>query len=123
MKNLSLELKNKNQLGSVILEKMQLLDNINTLSEEVDNLSAKNNILIDMIKCRENPRELSKIKKEIFVLQSENKAIKDILTNKNKDKTFDHDENRELTTHRIFSCLSRNEEEGFTVNLANNYKR
>ena len=123
LKNISGELKSQSELGSIILDKMQLLDNINTLSEEVDNISAKNNILIDMIKCRENPRELSKVKKEIFVLESENKTMKDRLTNQAKDKTFVQDINREFRTDRFFSCLSRNEEDGFTVNLANNFKR
>jgi hypothetical protein len=100
---------------------MQLLDNINTLSEEVDNLSAKNNILLDMIKCRDNPRELSKIKKEIFSLQNENNSLKDKLSTQYKEKIFINASNREYRGDKIFSCFSKIEEDGYTVNLANSH--
>jgi len=122
LKNKSGELKNQNELGSIILDKMQLLDNINTLSEEVDNLSAKNNILLDIVKCRDNPKELSKIKKEIFSFQSENNLLKEKLSSQFKEKIFLNASNREYRHDKLFSCFSKNEEDGYTVNLANSRK-
>lgn len=78
--------------------------------------------MIDIIKCRDNPRDIAKIKTEILTLQNENKLLKEKLMNKYNEKNFIYDKNREYKTDRFFSCMNQNDDEESTVNLANSIK-
>ncbi len=78
--------------------------------------------MIDIIKCKDNPRDIAKIKKEIFTLQNENKLLKEKLMNQYSEKNFVYDTNREYKADKFFSCMNENDDQEYTVNLANSIK-
>jgi hypothetical protein len=109
----------KSDIGNVINEKNQLMNNINTISEELDNLSEKNNYLIDMLKCKEDFEEINRIKTEISNLKNQNFHKKNSLSLGNDRNNIFNRNYKARDKSSLFSCFPNTEEESLTINIRN----
>ncbi|MCQ2815654.1 MAG: hypothetical protein MJ252_00160, partial [archaeon] len=58
--------------GKLLIEKMQVLNDINTLSNEIDNYTTKNNNYVNIIKIKNDPNANQRVLEEIEALKKEN---------------------------------------------------
>lgn len=110
IKNVIEEIKNKetNHL-QLILEKKQLLENLDRISEELDIFSEKNNYFNELYKCKYQRDEKLKIIDEINKIKKENKLLKEsLLARKNlsdPQKNKFTIANKKYLTFLIIECL------------------
>jgi hypothetical protein len=102
---------NKSEKGKLLLEKQNLLTNIDTLSNEIDKYSEENNHLINIIKMNENT--FQKLNEDIEKLKKENDILFNILNYVELNKVFDY----ENKNNNIFSCMGNNQENKYSMNF------
>jgi len=101
----------KSEKGKLLLEKQNLLTNIDTLSNEIDKYSEENNHLINVIKMNENT--FQKLNEDIEKLKKENDILFNILNYVELNKVFDY----ENKNNNIFSCMGNNQENKYSMNF------
>jgi DNA repair exonuclease SbcCD ATPase subunit len=102
---------NKSEKGKLLLEKQNLLSNIDTLSNEIDKYSEENNNLINIIKMNENT--FNKLNQDIEKLKQENEILLNILNYVELNKVFAY----ENKNNNIFSCMGNNQENKYSMNF------
>jgi hypothetical protein len=73
--------------------------------------------LIQIIKLKDSPEDLIKLKEEIANLKLENQMIKDKISQAKIKNKFQLGKEQEVKNSNIFSCFSGNDEEKYTLNL------
>ena len=102
---------NKSEKGKLLLEKQNLLTNIDTLSNEIDKYSEENNHLINIIKMNENT--FQKLNEDIEKLKKENDILFNILNYVELNKVF----NFEDKSSNFFSCMGNGQDNKYSYNL------
>ena len=102
-----------NEKGKAIIEKHQLLSNINTLSNEIDKLSEINNQNIKIIKMKDNPKNYNKLMEEIDKIKQENDSLMNVINYVELNKVF----NFEDKSSNFFSCMGNGQENKYSYNL------
>ena len=102
-----------NEKGKAIIEKHQLLSNINTLSNEIDKLSEINNQNIKIIKMKDNPKNYNKLMEEIDKIKQENDSLMNVINYVELNKVF----NFEDKSSNFFSCMGNGQDNKYSYNL------
>ena len=102
-----------NEKGKAIIEKHQLLSNINTLSNEIDKFSEMNNQSIKIIKMKDNPKCYSKLMEEIDKIKNENDSLLNIINYVELNKVFNFEEK----SSNFFSCMGNGQDNKYSYNL------
>jgi hypothetical protein len=102
-----------NEKGKAIIEKHQLLSNINTLSNEIDKLSEINNQNIKIIKMKDNPKNYNKLMEEIDKIKQENDSLMNVINYVELNKVFNFEEK----SNNFFSCMGNGEDIKYSYNL------
>lgn len=102
-----------NEKGKAIIEKHQLLSNINTLSNEIDKLSEINNENIKIIKMKDNPKSYNKLMEEIDKIKQENESLMNVINYVELNKVFNFEEKR----NNFFSCMGNGQDNKYSYNL------
>ena len=99
-----------NEKGKAIIEKHQLLSNINTLSNEIDKLSEINNQNIKIIKMKDNPKNYNKLMEEIDKIKQENDSLMNVINYVELNKVFNFEEK----SSNFFSCMGNGQENKYS---------
>ena len=102
-----------NEKGKAIIEKHQLLSNINTLSNEIDKLSEINNQNIKIIKMNDNNKSYNKLANQIDKIKKENESLLNIINSVELNKVFE----MENKNNNIFSCMGNTQDNRYSYNL------
>jgi hypothetical protein len=102
-----------NEKGKAIIEKHQLLSNINTLSNEIDKFSEMNNQYIKIIKMKDNNKNYNKLRNQIIQIKKENESLLKIINSVELNKVFE----MENKNNNIFSCMGNTQDNRYSYNL------
>ena len=102
-----------NEKGKIIIEKHNLLSNINTLSNEIDKFSEMNNQYIKIIKMKDNNKNYNKLKNQIIQIKKENESLLKIINSVELNKVFE----MENKNNNIFSCMGNTQDNRYSYNL------
>lgn len=107
---------NNDQKGKMIVEKYQLLNNLGTITNEIDKYSEINNNYIKALQAKERPNKYVKLLEEIEKLKKENMRLRIIVEKIELNKAFDFDQDNQIKSS-LFSCMGKTADSAFSLNL------